>query len=525
MPQYKTLNQKHHEYDHDKLERLESLYEGGDELLENLSLFIPQKPGEHPTVYAERLSHASYINYMAEIIDYYASNLFSKPLAVMAADDASDPSTLGQSMDDNDFYQQFAADANLAGDSLSAVLKMVFTDTLTYGYGYVGVDFPLITEMPTNLQEEEEMGASRAYLYCVDVESVINWEMDDFGKFKWIVLKKCYCPQQGPLEEVTKKIHQFKIWTIENGYAKWAIYEIETKLNREPKPNDEVALVSEGITSFHEIPVLCLEVEKGLWIGNKIGNLCADHLKLRTSLLHGEARSLYAMPWYKQGAEFDGSGALSHINEDVHRGNKGARAFSNKGFAVLGPSDEVGFMEPEGKAYELINQQLADLADEIHRVVHQMANTIKAQTQALSRSAASKDLDNRATEIILQEYGSTVREFAKQVYVCISEARNEDIVWTAKGLSNYQVVDKEMVLKEAMALNGAIDIPSDTFKKLHLNLLVSAFVPNISPDTQMVIQKEIEDAIDSGHFEQKEEDELNRQLALVEAKRPPRKKA
>lgn len=507
MPTYKILNQTHHEYNHDKLERLEALYQGGDELLENISLFIPQKPGEHPQVYADRCSHASYINYMAEIIDYYASNLFSKPLAVIPAADATDPSTLGQSVDDNDFYQQFSADANLAGDSFSTMLKMILTDTLTYGYGYVGVDFPLLEQMPSNLAEEEEMGASRAYLYCVDVESVINWEMDDFGKFKWVVLKKCYCPQEGPFTQVDKKIHQFKVWTMENGFAKWQQFEIETKLNREPKPSDEVPLVAEGTTSFHEIPILCLEVEKGLWIGNKIGNLVADHFKLRTSLLHAQARSLYAMPYYKQGAEFDGSGALSHINEDVHRGNKGARAFASKGFAILGPNDEVGFMEPEGKAYELINKEINELSDEIHRVVHQMANSIKSQTQALSRSAASKDLDNRATEIILQEYGNTVREFAKQVYICISEARNENIVWTPVGLSNYQVVDKEMLIKEAMALQGAIDIPSDTFKKAYYTRLANSLVPNVPPETQLTIQQEIEEAVDSGHFEIEEEEE------------------
>lgn len=523
MVKYSVLNQKNPEYNHDKLERLESLYRGGDYLMSHLDLFMPQKPGEHPQVYADRLSHASYINYMAEIIDYYASNLFSKPLAIIPSADADDPTTIGNKMDDNDFYQQFSADANLAGDSFSAIMKAVLTDTLTYGYGYVGIDFPLVNELPTNLQEEEEIGASRAYLFCVDVESVINWECDDFGKFKWVVLKKCFVPQEGPFSQVDKKIHQFKVWTLENGFAKWQIYEFQTKLNRDPRPQDEAILVGEGITSFHEIPILCLEVEDGLWIGNKIGHLVADHLKLRTSLLHAQARSLYAMPYYKQGAEFPSDGSLSEVGQDVHRASKAARAFSNKGFAVLGPEDEVGFMEPEGKSYELINKELSELADEIHRVVHQMANTIKAQTQALSRSAASKDLDNRATEIILQEYGNVVREFAKQVYICISEARNEDIAWTPVGLSNYQIIDKEMMLKEAMALNGAVDIPSDTFKKAYYTRLATAIIPNVEPTTQLTIQKEIEQAIDGGHFEQKEEDEMNKQLALIQAKRLPAK--
>ncbi len=494
---FKLLNQYHKDYDHDKMDKLEALYKGGDYIMSHLPLFIPMLPGEHPQAYQARLACASYINYMAEIIDYYTSSLFSKPLAVLPASDAGDPDTLGEDIEAPEFYQQFGSDADLAGNSLSNVLQKVLTDALTYGCGYVGVDFPLIEQVPVNLAEEEMVGADRAYLYCVDPESLINYACDDFGSFKWCVLKKCIVPQDDPFSERDKKITQFKVWTLENGYAKWQLFEIETKINRDPKDNDEVPLVAEGITSFQQIPIICLEMEKGLWIGSKIGNLCADHFRMRTALIHSENRSLYAAPWYKQGEDSDSDGG-----DDIFRGAKASKQFAQKGFMVLGANDAVGFMEPEGKAYQLIDKQLKELSDEIHRTVHQMANTIVASTESLSRSAASKMMDNKATEIILSEYGDLVKEFAKRVYVCISEARNESIVWNPIGLTNYQIIDKDLLSKEALIVNNQLNIPSNTFKKVYLSHLADSFAPTISPETQLVIKKEIEDAVDSGQLEQ-----------------------
>lgn len=492
---FKLLNQYHADYDHEKLDRMEALYKGGDYLTTHLPLFIPQKPNEHPQVYADRVACASYINYMAEIIDYYTSSLFSKPLVILPAADAGDPETMGDDIQAPEFYQQFSADADLSGNSFSCVMQKVLTDALTYGCGYVGVDFPL-TEVPATLQEEEMIGADRAYLYCIDVETLINYSCDDFGSFKWAVLKKTFIPQDDPFAIRDKKITQFKVWTMQGEFAKWQLYEIETKLNRDPRDQDEVALVAEGITSFRQIPIVCLEMEKGLWIGNKIGNLCADHLRMRTALIHSESRSLYAAPYYKQGEDtFDGPG------DDANRGKRSSNVFANRGFMVLGGNDEVGFMEPSGSCYEIVDSQLKELSDEIHRTVHQMANSIVASTTSLARSAASKLMDNQATEIILSEYGDLVKEFAKRVYTCVSEARNESIVWNAVGLTNYKIIDKDQLSKEALIVNNQLHIPSETFKKVYLTHLADSFVPVISPETQLIIKREIEEAVDAGEVE------------------------
>jgi hypothetical protein len=495
--QYNVLSQTHPDYKPQDIEKKHLLYSGGEDIIERASLFITRNQGEHPDAYKARLSCASYVNYMASIIDYFSAHLFSKELSVLPAADDSDPSTPGEMLPDENFYRSFSVDADLSDNSFATVLKQTFRQSMISGVGYLGLDFPNPGIIAETLAQEEALGTSRAYCYQIEEASVINWDIDELGGFNWVVLRKEFPIQESPFSPRDTKKIQFKVWTKEGSVIKWQLFEIICKLNGEPKPKEEIPLVGSGVVSFKEIPVMRFAPPRGLWIGNKIGTLVSDHFKMRSSLFHAQNRSLYAMPFYKQGAEFSGDGDMSVINEDVSRGRKAANVFASRGFAVLGPTDEVGFAEPSGACYQLINEELKEHVDEIFRTVSQMSQSITVTDGGAARSAASKLADNHAMEMLLSEYGHLVRQFAAEVYRCISEARNEDVVWQAHGLSNYEIVDREQLIKEAMAFQeNMISIPSMTFKKIHLTKLAQAFAPNISPETQMTIENEIKEWAD-----------------------------
>ena len=165
--------------------------------------------------------------------------------------------------------------------------------------------------------------------------------------------------------------------------------------------------------------------------------------------------------------------------------------FNRKGYVVLGKDDDIGFAEPGGAAYELVDKQLEKLVDEMFRVVHQMASSVSATKQALARAAASKAEDRRATEIVLAAYGALVRDFAKRIYDCLSAARGEDVVWTVHGLDKFELEDRDGIVKEALSLD-AIAIPSPTFRKTYKTKIALALVGNVPPETQDVIREEIE---------------------------------
>ena len=255
--------------------------------------------------------------------------------------------------------------------------------------------------------------------------------------------------------------------------------------------------VGAGKTTFREIPILELAVPPGLWVGNKIGVLAREHFQRRSALNAAENKSLFAIPWVKLGPEVTapGSAMPSEVQQNPSRGRDPRGEFNRRGYVVLGKDDDIGFAEPLGSAYELVDKQLDKLVDEMFRVVHQMASSISATKQALARAAASKAEDRRATEIVLAAYGALVRDFAKRIYDCLSAARGEKVVWTAHGLDKFELEDRDGILKEALSLD-AIAIPSATFRKTYKTKIALALVGNVPPETQDVIREEIERGVE-----------------------------
>jgi hypothetical protein len=489
--QYQILNTKHPSYDFQELRRLELLYRGGSDIIKAANEFIPQNISEHPLAYKQRLREASYDNHLAEIVDYYVAALFSKDLSVIPQEGQADP-----------FYELFQHNADLAGSSFHAVLAKCLTDAMVYGISYVAVDFPKPALSPSNRKEEELLGADRAYVYHIPNATVIDWRKTEDGKFQFLVIRTERQERLSPKDPRTNKVISFKVWEKTPSGVTYEIYETTVKNDKEPKPSDMIPLVAQGTTSFQNIPVLELDISDSLWIGNKIGTLCADHFRQKSSLNYAESKSLHASPYIKLGSELDQLG--SSVGEDPNRGSRAVNQFANRGFMILGSKDDIGYLEPSGTAYALTNQQLSELSDAIHRVVHRMANSQKAFSQALGRSGESKSQDNQGTAILLSAYAYHVKQFTLEVYNTISEARQDQITWQCVGLDQFETVDRDLLLKEALAVSS-IPIPSPTFQKTYLFKLAKHLV-DASPEIQLEIRKEIAEAIDSSHLEKPEQE-------------------
>ena len=502
MVKFKILDQKHPEYNELNTRKLQLLYEGGQSILDNAELFIPKEGMESVQAYQNRLHCASYKNYFSEIINSYTAEVFNETLTVMPAADADDPSTQGTNIEStDDFYQDFAEDCDLKGNSLSNILKDTLSEATAVGRAYLSVDFPNPKLLPAyrTLLEEEEAGAARAYILTIPTLSVIDWEQDDTtGTYKFVVLKSEYTTRNNLEDSRDMKTIRFKVWTKEDsGLVSWKIFELKLKVNKQPKPDDEFLLVDEGTVTFTEIPIICLDCPHELWVGNLIGTLCADHFKRYSSLVHAENRNLFSIPVYQQGPEVSSSGDLSELAQNPNRGIQNAAQMRIKGFAVTGPEDKIYFAEPDGKAYQLVNDQLKELVDEIHRVTHLMANAISSTKNSQNMSGVAKILDNRSKEIVLTAYGEVVKNFVVKLYALMSTARNEDIMWACLGLDDYKLtMDRDQLLKEATSIQ-MISIPSKTFKKAMLVQIATQFLDSATPQEQLVIRDEISKGVDA----------------------------
>ncbi len=506
---YVILAQTHPEYAPKLWREYSLLYHGGHRLREAAAEFLPRLPGELDERYRQRMQLAAYVNHFNAIVGYFLSNLFTQELTVRAAVDAKDPTTAGSPPIDDGFYSLFARDIDRRGSTLSQLMRETLKNALIRRRGLVGVDLPAAPATPaSSLADEDRLGARRAYAFSIPLEQLIDWEKDDDGCLTMAVLHRTVCERAGLSGSRATYAEEFKCWERDDaGSARWRLFRTPPiPVDDKPNPEADVPLAAEGVTSFRQIPIVDLEAPSGLWVGDLVGGLAREHFQRRSALNSAEADSLCAIPYAKLGSEVGAPGAElpAEVQQNPNRGRDPVGEFKGRGWTCIGAGDELGFAEPSGRAYEIVDKQLDKLVDEMLRVTRQMAASVTATSTSMGRSGVSKQEDRHATEVVLGELGSAVRDCAKRLYTIVSEARGEDVVWTPHGLDKYELVDREALLEEADGLD-LVAIPSPTFHKLHKVKLALALLGNVPPDTQDAIQKEIEDGVDEQEKRRKEQ--------------------
>lgn len=507
MVLYKILSQRHPDCDPELDQKLGLLLKGGPEIIKQAKLFINQVPGESAIAYKNRLTYASYHPYIPKAVLDFSTCLFSKQISVVPQSDSEDPSTAGELPEVDDFWNEFSRDCDMADSSISQFVQETYKCALGYGRAFVGIDFPNPAEMSQELKEkelpeigltlgqEEAFGTTRAYCYHIPIDTVVNYEYDDYGQLKWIMLCSVV-PDNNPLAENKEKIVQFKLWQREGGVT-WSIYEKRYPLNHDPKPNDDFPLIDSGKVSFKQIPIITLCLPEGLDLGPLLYCMAVEHFKLRSSLLHSESRSLFAIPFYQQGGAFDKDGnPIGGKADDDNRGINAKQEMINRGITVGSITDAFSYVEPEGRAYQLMNDQIKDLEQNILGIVNLMAQSAGAIVKGAGRSGLSKVMDNKAKEMVLQAYSIIVKDFIMEIYSCIGGARGENVYWQVMGMDDYKIIDRDSLINEIMNFDKIkMAIPSKTFIKQYQTRLASDIEPELTPTVQLTIFNEIMDSV------------------------------
>ena len=520
---YAQLKHCHREFDRQQLETIEDLYEAGWRLLDKARSYLPQSNFEIDTAYDYRCRIATCLPYFGQIVDQFVSDLFSQPLNVTAAGDADNPNTPGDPPD-VDYYTDFAKNADGGGTPFADILNGVVRTALKVRRAYLFVDAPELpadAPAPANKAAEEAAGTTRCYVYELPPAQLIDWKLDKRGEYEWLVTRTL---DEEQLEPATARVTVREVFTVwrrgatDADGASWARYVAEYDPAKAPQDTDLVRLEAADTTSFRRIPVLRLELPKGFWIGNKVGTQQLEHWRRRSELIGSESRSCHAIPTTFLAGEMSAAGQPlpSEVQQDPNRGRNALAEFRRRGTVRLGAQDDFRFVEPTGAAYELIDKQLDGLKDEMFRVVHMMAASVKNTPGSLGRSGLSKMKDGEATARVLAALGSLVRSLCLRVYDTISVARGEDVVWVAHGLDSYETDDRQEVLDESLQLQG-VNIPSDTFKKEHAKRVAAKLVPNLPPATVAVINDEIDGGVDQNSANE----QLMKDAAVDQALNPP----
>ena len=420
--------------------RYRDLYTGGEQFRANAGEYLVRRQKEPGDVYGERLFRCFYENYIGSIVDWYTATLFRRePVLTFDGND-------GRA---KQFFAEFCDDCDLKGTSVAEVFKKLFVETLICGKSYLLVDFPRQGQPAGNRAEEDQRGASRAYLVSYSADELINWSHDNRGHLQWVVLRT---------EGIKKDRIEDKSWSKQ---TRWVYYDKEHYRIYEKVEQRSVEMVAEGrhgLAKLQRVPLFELRVSEGMWLLNKAGSLQLEHFNKSNALGWALTMGLFAMPVIYSDREWN-------------------QVMGESYYIQLGPQDRFGFTEPEGHVYQIAADNLARLQEEIYRVCYVThAGAPLGSTQA--QSGLSKQRDYAITQEVLRGYGDAVKDSMKRVLRAIDAAREDGLSIDVTGMDEFDIGDFTTNLDDAERLLklgiGSPTLTKQVFKKLALQFLCDA---------------------------------------------------
>lgn len=475
---YKRLSQvRNPDYQAGYWEKIRALYAGGQKLLGNKKLLetvFPRHLKEPDWLYDERRKRAFYIPYVGQLIDFIVAALSSHEVELTST---------GSS---DSYYEVFADNLAKPGGtrmSLQQLLRQQILTALLLKRAWTLIDLPKANNgagatRPLNRADEDALGLRSAYAVVIEPECVLDWERDEeSGELLWVLL--CSTTRKRTTLDMARD-HVVETYTHYTS-TDWTRYVVEyDEKDGQPvnQPKDE-ALVNPsdgGPHSFGRVPLVCLELDDGLWAGGKIESIATEHFNKRCALSWGQYKSLFQFI----AVNLQGPTPNDPISEDTGRATN---QIVGAGKVWVGAEkDQIRYVSPDAEPFKVAMEDLAALRDEMHRVLHQMALSQPNSAAALQRSAESKQVDQAATTVVLKRLGQICREYAVDVFEMVSFGRGEsDIEWTAIGMDDFDELSSTAFVDEALNVEG-LDIPSESFWCDYKYDLVRKLRPSASDD-------------------------------------------
>jgi hypothetical protein len=432
--------------------RYRDLYIGGERLKLHAQEYLLPRQREPGDVYTERLSRVFYENYIGSIVDWYSATLFRKEPVVTFE---------GSNATAKDFFARLMDEVDLKGTGLNDFFRAQFVESLITGASYVLVDFPRTEKKAGTRAEEDALGASRAYLVAYSAEDVINWNLDAQGNLDWVVIRQ---------KLIKKDRVEDADWRTE---TRWSYYDKQT-FRIYSRVDDVVRLVDEGthaLAKLNRVPLFDLRIPEGLWMLNRAGLLQLEHFNKSNALSWALTMGLFAMPV-------------------VYSDRDWSQMVGESYYIQLAPGDKFGWTEPEGKVFQIAQDNLTRLQEEIYRVCYlaQAGGSLDAGGQ---QSGISKQLDFSITQEVLRAYGDAMKDLIRRVLTSIEAAREDGIAISVTGMDEFDITDFGTELSDAQALLG-LGVESPTLKKEIFKKLALKYLSDSRQDVKDRIVGEIE---------------------------------
>lgn len=376
-------------YRHELVLDCEALYKGGEELEARLERFMPQPDLMSARTYQTVLSVArvNYVNLFALVVNYYSSFLFGFPLIFKTPTDA--------------FYGRLKDNCDGNGTKLHDYLQVELVELLAGGMAATIVERKEVPRAPRNAAEADEMGARDVVLRRFGANEIFDYELDQKGELKWIVLGTTEYPRESPADEGDKRVERYWVHTRQ----RTEYYEIHVDRGGAVPGENDLKPSKSVPNATGRVPVELWALHDGIWLGAQLRSPCVANYRARTALSYHNNKT--AFPVIVQKTEDTAS--------KPQLGDHGIR---------IGVKDEIAFLVPPSESRESLAEEVKDTESKVFRTAN-LDFLVDSEKNKPWRSASAKSQDTATGHISLKAYGALIRDHAKRLLELVAMVRGD----------------------------------------------------------------------------------------------------
>lgn len=111
-----------------------------------------------------------------------------------------------------DAWKPFCDDVDINGTSIDAFVREALTNALVFGRYHSIVDMTT-PEMEVQTQRQQDESGVRPYAYHVSPMDLVNWSLDENGRYRWIQVREPMPDTRVPGDDWPKTSEQYRVWT------------------------------------------------------------------------------------------------------------------------------------------------------------------------------------------------------------------------------------------------------------------------------------------------------------------------
>lgn len=432
----KHLMQKHPDYHDELLRQYSDLYTGGHRFEKNKDHYLRTRQLETSGsaggagLRNARLACASYTPNAAGIIDWLAAAAFQAEPVIIPQ---------GGSETDNHYYHELNRNVDGCGRDLPSLMRSRLLEYMIHNRAYIAVEFPETPE--TDLGGQRSVGGLDARLRPLNARNVINWNVDDEGKLRWVLTYFCESKKLAPWSSDCVECHTWTYITATGSYEYEYVDDSKGGYSKSVLDDRAVAkLVEVRKNDLGVLPIIPIHIHGGPWVMDRIAPIALSLFNREASLQFALDQSAYAM-------------MVVSTNKDIS-----SLVASEVAAIKLSPNngESVTFAAPPTNHFDSLQRSCEHLLASMYLAVQAMALQAASNDSNGRQSGVAKFRDFGAIAILISTFAAAMRDSIESAISIIKRARGDSVEISVAGLNQFDVQSRDVVLNLAKSY---LDIP------------------------------------------------------------------